>query len=115
MYDLYENIRSLCKERGTNVSAMCLAVGVSKSIMSDLKNGRKKTLSSSTLEKFANFLGVSVDTLLGKGVTQEGKAVADDEIKFALFGGDKEITDEMFQEVKASVEFVKLKNKGKKD
>lgn len=37
--DLYKTIKTLCDARGTTVSAMCLALGMSKSIMSDLKKG----------------------------------------------------------------------------
>jgi len=65
MYDLYTTIKTLCKERNETVSGMCLKIGLSKSAMSDLKNGRKKSLSSKTLTKIAEFLGVPVDYLLG--------------------------------------------------
>lgn len=36
--------------------------------------------------------------------------VTDEDIKFALFGGDEEITDEMFDEVKKFAKFVKMKD-----
>ena len=65
MYDLYTTIKTLCKELNEKVSGMCLKIGLSKSAMSDLKNGRKKSLSSKTLTKIAEFLGVPVDYLLG--------------------------------------------------
>ena len=106
MSDLYELIKTECRNRKTTVSAMCLELGMSKSTMSDLKMGRKRTLSSATLEKIADFLGVSVDYLLGK---EETRPVTDEDIKFALFGGDGEITDEMFEEVKSFAAFVKQK------
>lgn len=35
--------------------------------------------------------------------------VSDDDIKFALFGGDGEITDEMFEEVKKFAAYLKMK------
>lgn len=40
----------------------------------------------------------------------EPPAVTDEDIKFALFGGAGEITDEMYDEVKAFVQFVKMKH-----
>lgn len=115
MYDLYETIKSLCAERKTTVSAMCLALGMSKSVMSDLKKGRKKTLSSTTLEKIADYLNVTVDALLGKESSSGSRGASDTDIKFALFGGDGEVTDEMFEEVKAFAEFVKQKNREKRE
>ena len=36
--------------------------------------------------------------------------VSEDDIKFALFGGSGEITDEMYDEVKEFVKFVKMKH-----
>ena len=42
---------------------------------------------------------------------QEGKPeISEDDIKFALFGGAGEITDEMYNEVKEFVRFVKMKH-----
>ena len=67
MCNLYEQIQQACKKAGLTVSAMCLALGMSKSTMSDLKSGRKKTLSSDTIAKIAEFLNVTTDELiLGK-------------------------------------------------
>lgn len=40
----------------------------------------------------------------------EPPAVTEEDIKFALFGGAGEITDEMYDEVKAFVQFVKMKH-----
>lgn len=40
--------------------------------------------------------------------------VSDDEIKFALFGGDGEITDAMYEEVKKFAAFVKQREADKK-
>ena len=41
--------------------------------------------------------------------------LSDEEIKFALFGGDGEITDAMFAEVKQFAAFVKQREAGKKE
>ena len=40
-------------------------------------------------------------------------SVSDEDIKFALFGGDGEITDAMFDEVKQFAAFIKLREAGK--
>ena len=65
MSELYSLIESLCKMHGTNITAMCKSAGVSRAPLTELKMGRTKTLSSSTLSKIATYFGVSVDYLLG--------------------------------------------------
>ena len=42
------------------------------------------------------------------------RTVSDDDIKFALFGGDGEITDEMYDEVKRFAAYIKQREAGKK-
>ena len=50
-----------------------------------------------------------------KAPTKTGeRSVSDDEIKFALFGGDGEITDAMYDEVKRFAAFVKQREDEKK-
>lgn len=63
--------------------------------------------SADKLQKVADYFGVSVDYLLGR---DSNATVTDDDIKFALFGGDGEITDEQYDEVKRFAQFVKERN-----
>ena len=65
MSNLYENIKEACALKGTNVSRMCLDLGMSKSVISDLKSGKKKGLSTETLTKVSNYLDTTSDKLLG--------------------------------------------------
>ncbi|MBQ7767589.1 MAG: helix-turn-helix transcriptional regulator [Oscillospiraceae bacterium] len=119
MSNLYNRIEELCKENNESITTMCKEAGVSRASLSDLKMGRNQSLSAETLSKIAAHFGVSVDYLLGeenkKAPTNAGeRKVSDDDIKFALFGGDGEITDEMFDEVKRFAEMVKLREDTKK-
>lgn len=66
MCTLHSRIAELCKERGISGSRMCLDLGMSKSTMSDLKSGRKKSVTAETAHKIASYLGVSVAYLLGE-------------------------------------------------
>ena len=66
MCTLHSRITELCKERGISGSRMCLDLGMSKSTMSDLKSGRKKSFTAETAHKIASYLGVSVAYLLGE-------------------------------------------------
>lgn len=63
MGTLYERLQELCKDKGVSGSRMCLDLGLSKSTMSDLKNGRIKCISLPTAQKMAGYFGISVDEL----------------------------------------------------
>lgn len=121
MGTLYERIQELCKAKGVSASRMCVDLGLSKSTMSDMKAGRTKGVSTATAQKIATYFGVTVGYLLGEEETKnapadEGKrTVTDDDIKFALFGGDGEITDEMYEEVRNFAAFVKARQAKKKE
>ena len=120
MYNLYENIYALCNERKITPGALCGELGFRRSVLSDLKNGRRKSLDTTTLMKIAEYFNVSVDYLLTgeeikKAPTDGERAVSDDDIKFALFGGDGEITDAMYDEVKRFAQMVKLREEAEKE
>lgn len=99
---LYMTISRLCEQRGISGYRLCRDIGIQPSILTDLKSGRKKGLAAETAQKIADYFGVTVGYLLGneKEPVQTDEP-NDEDIKFALFGGDGEITDEMFDEVKA--------------
>ena len=73
MCTLHSRIIELCKERGVSGSRMCLDLGMSKSTLSDLKSGRKKSFTAETAHKIASYLGVSVAYLLGDEERDENK------------------------------------------
>ena len=117
MSDLYDRIETLCQQRKVSVTTLCHQAGVSRASLSDLKTGRKQTLSATTLSKLAGYFEVSIDYLLGntKAPTGNGgRAVSEEDIKFALFGGEGEITDEMYQEVRDFAAFIKRREEEKK-
>ena len=65
MYNLYETISSLCAAKGIKPGRMCNELGISRGAITDLKAGRKQSLSAETLSKIATYFGVSMDYLLG--------------------------------------------------
>lgn len=112
MGTLYENIMALCDSRGIKGGKLCTDIGISKGLLTDLKMGRRSGVSAATAQKIAAYFGVTVGYLLGQeennAPADHGKrAVTDEDIKFALFGGDGEITDEMYQEVKRFAAYIK--------
>ena len=66
MDNLYETIMNLCEEKGVTAGRMCSDLNISRGMITDLKMGRKKTLSIETLSKMASYFEVSIDFLLGK-------------------------------------------------
>lgn len=66
MATLYERLEELCAERGIKGGRMCTDLGISKSLMTDLKSGRKKGINAETARKIAAYFDVSVGYLLGE-------------------------------------------------
>lgn len=64
MSTLYENIKELCEEKGISGGKMCLEIGISKSTLTSLKNGRTKAIKTENIQKIADYFGVSVDRVL---------------------------------------------------
>lgn len=73
MSNLYNNIESLCKKHGINITAMCRESGASRGSLTDLKSGRKQTLKYETLEKIANYFETSVESLVSGDERQKEK------------------------------------------
>ena len=91
---------------------MVKELGLSSGNMTNWKNGRKPKTDIAL--KIANYLDVSVEYLMGESTYSDKPSITDEDIKFALFKGDvDEITDEMYEEVKAFAEFVRNKYKKK--
>ena len=111
-----ERINELLSRKGIKPSKMMKDLGFSSGLFSQWKSGMQKP-SADKLGKIAEYLETTTDYLLGKTDSPAVSAheVTDDDIKFALFGGDGEVTDEMYEEIKAFAEFVKNKHKNKKD
>ena len=65
MSDLYKRINDLCDEKSINITLMCKQSGANRASLTDLKQGRKQSLSAETLYKIASYFSVSVDYLLG--------------------------------------------------
>lgn len=141
MGTMYGIIEQLCFERGIKPGKLCADLKISRGILCDLKAGRTQKLSAQNLAKVASYFGVTADYILEKsgysyvelfpnagGIdpasfrqktekapAENGKrSVSDDDIKFALFGGDGEITDAMYDEVKRFAAYIKQREADKK-
>ena len=109
MFNSVQFVRDICKERGIPVSQLERHCGFSNGYL----NAKKLTrLPYDRAQLIALYLDIDVDLILTgekkDAPAREGRsAVTDEDIKFALFGGDGEITDEMYEEVKRFAAFIK--------
>lgn len=62
--ETYEKIKELCGERGEKMSELASAIGVRSSVFTELKKGRTKQLSVTTLNKIAEHFGVPASYFL---------------------------------------------------
>lgn len=104
MGNLYESIQKLCERDGIRPGRLCDQLGLSRGLMTDLKMGRKKSLSAETAQKIAGYFGVSVAYLLG----QEEHDILD-EVDVAFYGEFKELTEEQKDAVRSMVRLMRQK------
>lgn len=111
----YDRFVLLCNRKGVSPSRAAEDAGLSKSTVTKWKNDASARPTGNVIDKLTRYFGVSVSELLGESAEAKGnRVVTDEEIKFALFGGDGEITDEMYREVRSFAEYVKQRENRKK-
>lgn len=91
-------------------------LGIHPNVITGWRNGSLRSYRR-YIPEIAKYFEVSEDYL--NGLTDTKKAPAkqepnDEDIKFALFGGADNITDEMYEEVKAFAKFVEEREKKKR-
>ena len=91
MGNLYETIQSLCQRRGIRPGRLCDELGLSRGLITDLKMGRKKSLSAQTAQAIASYFGVSVAYLLDKEDTQTDVL---DQVDVAFYGDFRELDED---------------------
>ena len=111
MDNLFDRIQALCNERGIRPGRLCDELGLSRSLMTDLKMGRKKTVNAETAQKIATYFGVSVGYLLGhkdEPIVRHGD-ISDvlDEVDVAFYGEYKELNDEEKETVRDMVRLMR--------
>lgn len=79
MATLYDRLALLCSQKGIKGGRMCTDLGISKSLMTDLKMGRKTGITAVTAQKIASYFGVSVGYLLGEEDQKEKPLINNDE------------------------------------
>ena len=64
MGTLYENIKALCDEKGVTGGKMCSDIGLSRNFMTEQKSGRRSTATTKTIQKIADYFGVTSDEVI---------------------------------------------------
>lgn len=114
----YDQLAVLCTNKGVTPNKALVDCGISRTAVAKWRKGAIPN--GATIQKLADYFGVSTDYLLGteaqKAPTSEGERKPDmEDVKIALFGGDGEVTDEMWEEAMFAVQLIKDRHKRKKD
>ena len=117
MATLYDRLVLLCSQNGIKGGRMCTDLGISKSLMTDLKMGRKTGVNAVTAQKIASYFGVSVGYLLGeeteKAPTGSGERDILDEVDIAFYGNYKELSEANKETLRAMARvLLEQENKG---
>ena len=109
-----ETIRNARKSLGLTQRQLAEGLGVSNTSVSNWEKGLSRP-DADMIQKLCDALHLQPNDIYGTKEAPAGsrRSVSDDDIKFALFGGDGEITDAMFDEVKRFAAFLKQREAGK--
>lgn len=111
---MYEIFVELLQKKGVSANQVCKATGIAPATVSDWKNG-KSCPKQDKLKKIADYFEVSLDYLMTGEASVAKAPVTDEDIKLALFGGSREVTDEMWEEAMFAIELIKQRHKMKKE
>lgn len=98
-----EALINIRKSKGLSQQDVADYLGISRQAYCNYENGKREA-SYETLLQLSEYFNVTVDELLGR---ESKHNVTEDDIRFALFDGADNITDEMYKEVKRFAEYVK--------
>ena len=117
-----ERLRAARESRGLTQQQVADQMGIDKSTYCGYETGKRQP-DMGKLKMLSRILEISGDILLEtefahteNAPAEAGeRAVSDEDIKFALFGGSGEITDAMYEEVRRFAAFVKQREAEKKE
>lgn len=104
------HLKELRIKKGVSQREVANYLGITNQAYSNYENGKREADYDTQL-KLAEYFNVSLDELF-KGNAPSAPP-SEEALKVALFGGNSDVTDEMWREVKNFAQWVKDKN-GKK-
>lgn len=84
MGNVYEKIVDLCDEKGITPSGMCREINVAKSLLTELKSGRSKSLSTSSAIKISDYFKIPSDFLLERPPFDHWELINSDRKNFLI-------------------------------
>lgn len=112
-----EYLKTLRTQKGVSQQTVADYLEITRQAYSNYENGNREP-DYETLLKLAEYFGTSVDVLL-RGEPQDASLnkskITEEELKVALFGGDSEVTDEMWNEATFAIQLIKERHKKGKD
>ena len=112
-----DRIRNARKAAGLTQRQLADRLGVSNTSISNWEKGLSRP-DADMIQKLCSVLHLQANDFYGMQKAPAGsgrRPVSDEDIKFALFGGDGEITDAMYDEVKRFAAFLKAREAGNKE
>ena len=110
-----EKIKALRKQAKLTQTELGEMLGVQKNAVSKWECGRVTDIPAGKIKAMAKIFDVQPSYLIDNESDETApgarERIPDEDVKFALFGGDQEITDEMYEEVKQFAAFVKARNR----
>lgn len=108
MFDSVQYVRDICKQRKIPISQLEKDCGFSNGYLNPKKMSK---IPYDRAQVIAEYLGISLNLIMSGEETEKAPAKSGErdgsEIMFALSrGGEKEITDEMFEEVKRFAAYI---------
>ena len=108
-----DKIRSARKAAGLTQRQLADKIDATNTSVSNWEKNLSQP-SADVIQKLCAALQVEPNYFYG-AEAQSFKPISDDDIKFALFGGDGEITDAMYDEVKRFAAYIKQREAGNKE
>ena len=112
-----DRIRDARKASGFTQRQLADRLGVSNTSISNWEKGFSRP-DADMIQKLCHILCLEPNYFYGTEnapASERKRTVSDEEIKFALFGGDGEITDAMYDEVKQFAAFIKQREAEKRE
>lgn len=109
-----DRIRGARKAAGLTQRELAARLDVSNTSISNWEKGLSRP-DADMIQKLCAVLGLQPNDFYGTQSAGSRQTVSDEDIKFALFGGDGEITDAMFDEVKRFAAYLKQREGGRKE
>lgn len=107
----FPRIKLLAKENGLSITFICKKLNMAKTYFHDLeKTGRD--IPDDKIKVIADILDTTPEYLRGKTdikAKEKSPSISDEDIKVALFGGDGDVSDEAWEEVKRFAAYAKEK------